>query len=65
MLAARRSGAGAGLGGVVEGRGGEVGDVDEDGLALAGLGLGGVDGEEDGLEAGERGRERWGKAEEL
>lgn len=50
---------------MVEGRDGEVGYLDKDGLALAILGLGGVDGEEDGLEAGERGGERGRQAEEV
>ena len=40
---------------MVEGGLGEIGDGDEEGLARAGLTDGGVEGEEDGLEAGEGG----------
>lgn len=40
---------------MVEGREGEVGDGDEEGFAVAGFGLSGVEREEDGFEAGEGG----------
>ena len=40
--------------GVVDGGLGEVGDCYEEGFTVAGSGLGGVEGKEDGLEAGER-----------
>lgn len=38
---------------MVDGRKGEVGDCDEEGFSCAGFGFGGVEGEEDGFEAGE------------